>query len=87
MKVILQAVTARINGKLIGYEGINDSYTSVQLCVKKADLDKETIKVLSDNRFIFESEDSFNLGENEAKDYQMKYGNLEVQIEDFEVKE
>ena len=39
MKILLKAVVARFNGKVIAYEGINDIYTIVQLCVSKNDLD------------------------------------------------
>lgn len=82
MKADIQVLVARFKGVAISYEGINDCYTTVQLCVKKCDLDDETIDILHNTRYVYESDTGFNLGENEAKDYQSNYGkDLTVQIE------
>ena len=86
MKISLQAVVARFNGKVIAYEGINDIYTTVQLCVSKNDLDDTTIELLKNTQYVYESDTGFNLGENEAKDYQDTYGDsLTVGIETFDI--
>lgn len=86
MKILLKAVVARFNGKVIAYEGINDIYTIVQLCVSKNDLDDTTIELLKNTKYVYESEHGFNLGENEAKDYPDTYGdNLTIGIETFNI--
>jgi hypothetical protein len=86
MKADIKALVARFNGKAISYEGINDSYTTVQLCVKKADLDEATIEYIKGSKYIYDFGDGFNLGEHEAKDYPYNYGeSLTVSIETFEI--
>lgn len=86
MKISLQAVVARFNSKIIAYEGINDLYTLVQLCVNKDDLDDITINTLQNTKYVYESDTGFNLGENEAKDYPDTYGDsLTVGIETFDI--
>lgn len=85
MKVKVEFITARLNGKILFVEAINDCYTEVQVIVYKRDLDEESIKALHDNKYICEYEDSFNLDSCEAKDACDTYGNLVVSIETKEI--
>lgn len=88
MKVQVQFITARLNGKLLFIEAINDCYTEVQVIIKKCDLDAESLDALSGNLVVTKYAESFNLGSYEAKDACGIYDNLVVAIEskiiDFE---
>lgn len=85
MKVKVEFITARLNGKILFVEAINDCYTEVQVIVYKRDLDEESIDVLSGNFCVTESKNSFNLGSYEAKDACDTYGNLVIAIEHKEI--
>lgn len=88
MRVKVEFITARLNGKVLFVEAIQDCYAEVQIIVSKEDLDEITLEVLSGNLVVTENENSFNLGCYEAKDHCDAYGNLVVAIEsrtiDFE---
>ncbi len=89
MKVKVEFITARLDGKLLMVEAIQDCYTEVQVIVHKDTLDDKSIEILRENSvFIREYEDIFNIGSYEAKDACGIYGNLVVAIEskiiDFE---
>ena len=82
----LQAVVARIDGIPVSIEGINDSYTPVQMIVPKEKLNDEALEFLRSVPWIYESDTAFNLGEDEAKDQHKEIGNLKVSMETIEVK-
>ena len=89
MKVKVEFITARLDGKLLMVEAIQDCYTEVQVIVYKETLDDKSIEILRKNSvFIREYKDTFNIGSYEAKDACGIYGNLVVAIEskiiDFE---
>ena len=82
----IEVLVIRVNGKVVDFEGINDHYTIVQLSVKKEDLDVEALEYLKNEQYVTEYEDSFYLGENEAKDCYLEVGNLSIQMETPKVK-
>ena len=89
MKVKVEFITARLDGKLLMVEAIQDCYTEVQVILHKDTLDDKSIEILRENSFfIREYKDTFNLGAYEAKDICGTYCNLVVAIEskiiDFE---
>lgn len=88
MDIKVEFITARLNGKLLFVEPIQDCYSEVQVIVYKSDLDTVTLDALIGNMFVNEFDNSFNLGCYEAKDCTGTYGNLVVSIEtrtfDFE---
>ena len=81
MKLEVEIITARLNGKLIFAEAIQDCYTNVQVILKKEDLDEDTIDTLRRVEWYTEFDDSFNLGECEAKNVCGQYGNLNIWLE------
>ena len=89
MKVKVEFITARLDGKLLMVEAIQNCYTEVQVIVNKNTLDDKSTEILRENSyFIREYKDTFNIGSYEAKDACGIYGNLVVAIEskiiDFE---
>lgn len=85
MKVQVEFITARLNGKVLFVEAIQDCYTEVQIIIPKEDLDVQTTNVLEKNSFVYSCQNSFNLGCYEAKDLVGNYGNLVVAIESREI--
>lgn len=85
MKFNLQAVVARIDGEAVSIEGINDSYTHLQMIVPIEGLDDKALTYLRNKPYITENRCSFNLGKNEAKDQFLEIGNLFVSTETFQV--
>ena len=89
MEVKVEFITARLNGKLLFVEAIQDCYTSVQLHLDMEDLDNVSIEAFRKDNFARETDyNTFYLGEFKAKDICGVYGNLVVAIEskiiDFE---
>lgn len=85
MKVQVEFITARLNGKLLFVEVIRDCYTEVQIIVNKNGLDEVSLDALSGNLCVTEFDDLFDLGSYEAKDHCDTYGNLVVTIESREI--
>lgn len=87
MKINVELIVARLNGKVIFAEALNDCYTPVQVILNKIDLDEVTINELKSNTYVYEYENSFNLGENEAKDIVdiNSYNSLKIRIETKEI--
>ena len=84
MKIKVELIVARINGKVIFAEALNDCYDEVQVIVNKNDLDEESIECLSCVGWISIYDDAFNM-QGEAKDSTGTYGNLVVAIETKEI--
>lgn len=88
MKVQVEFITVRLNGKLLFVEAISDHYAEVQIIIPKEDLDERTLEVLSANLIVTEFEDSFFIVCNEAKDSCDTYCDMVIAIEsktiDFE---
>ena len=89
MKVKVEFITARLNGKVLFVEAIQDCYTSVQLHLDMEDLDNVSIEAFRKDNFARETGyNTFYIGEFEAKDICGVYGNLVVAMEskiiDFE---
>ena len=89
MKVKVEFITARLDGKLLIVEAINNCYTEVQVFVYKETLDDKSIEILRLNSgFIREYKDTFCFECCEAEDIRGTYGSLVVDIEskiiDFE---
>jgi hypothetical protein len=89
MKVNVGFVTARLNGKLLFVEVIQDAYTSVQISLNVEELDEESIKVFRKDKYVIETDyNTFYLGEFEAKDICGVYGSVIITTEsrtiDFE---
>lgn len=85
MKVKVEFIVARLNGKILFIETIQDCYSNVQVIISKSDLDEDTIKEFQSLRYKTESETDFNLGECEAKDITGKIGNVVIAIETKEI--
>ena len=85
MKVKVKFIVARLNGEIIFIEAINDTYTEVQVIIRKDKLDEISIKALQEVNHIMEFKDSFNLGTYEAQDSCGIYGNLKIAIENKEI--
>ena len=88
-KVDVQFITARLNGKLLFVEAIQDCYTSVQLHLDMEDLDNVSIEAFRKDNFARETGyNTFYIGEFEAKDICGVYGNVIITTEsrtiDFE---
>jgi hypothetical protein len=82
----IEVLAIRVDGKVVDFEGINDCYTNIQVCISKDyNLDETALKKLRDDRFTSEYDDSFNLGEAEAGDMTFTSGNLSVMIESFPI--
>ena len=81
MEVKVEFITARLNGKLLFVEAIQDCYTEVQIIINKGDLDVATLDALSGNLYATEFAESFNLGWYEAKDLRGVYGNVIIATE------
>lgn len=89
MKIKVEFITARLNGKLLFVEAIQDAYTSIQISLNVEELDEESIKVFRKDKYVIETDsNTFYLGEVEAKDICGKYGNVIITTEsrtiDFE---
>lgn len=84
MKVKVEFVVARLDGKIIFIEPIQDMYTTVQVILNKTDLDEITINDLSVDHYVREDDTFFNLGECEAKDIK-SIGNVSIKIESKEI--
>ena len=89
MEVKVEFITARLNGKVLFVEAIQDCYTSVQLHLDMEDLDNVSIEAFRKDNFARETGyNTFYIGEFEAKDICGVYGNLVVAMEskiiDFE---
>ena len=54
MEVKVEFITARLNGKLLFVEAIQDCYTEVQIIINKGDLDVATLDALSGNLYATE---------------------------------
>ena len=85
----VQFITARLNGKVLFVEAIQDCYTNVQLHLDMEDLDNVSIEAFRKDNFARETGyNTFYIGEFEAKDICGVYGNLVVAMEskiiDFE---
>ena len=86
MKLEVEIFTIRVNGIIVKAEGIQDCYTTVQSFIRKEwDLNDEVLSILLNDKYVVEHEDSYYLGENEAKDVTGTYGNLKLSIETVEI--
>ena len=82
----INVLTIRVNGIIVKAEGIQDNYTIVQPFIRKEwDLNEEAISVIKNDRYAQEYEDSYYLGENDAKDVTGTFGNLKLSIESVEI--
>lgn len=82
MKLDIEIFTIRVNDIIVKAEGIQDNYTIVQPFIRKEwDLNEEAISVIKNDRYAQEYEDSYYLGENDAKDVVGTFGNLKISIE------
>lgn len=82
MKIKVEFITARLNGKLLFVEAINDCCAEVQVIVRKSDLDDKSLDSLSGDLTVTEFADSFNLGSWDATGC---YGNVVIAIETKEI--
>ena len=85
MKVNVEFIVSRLNGKILFIETIQDCYSNVQVIISKSDLDEDTIKDFQSLRYKTENETGFNLGECEAKDITGKIGNVVIAIETVKI--
>lgn len=86
MKTEVKVFVIRVNEEVVYLEGIQDEYTTVQPFIRKEwDLDEEARDVLNKSKYVVEYEDSYYLGETEAKDITGTHSNLKLSIEEIEV--
>ena len=86
MKLEVEIFTIRVNGIIVKAEGIQDRYTIVQPFIRKEwNLNEEALSILLNDKYVIDNEDSYYLGENEAKDVTVTFGNLKLSIETVEI--
>ena len=85
MKIRVHVITARINGKLIFAEGIQDAYSEILVEIDKDELDEASIIALREDKYTRDYDSYFTLGTSEAKDTVGTYGNLIIAIESKEI--
>lgn len=82
MQIEVEVFTIKVDDVVVYGESIQDMYTTVQPKVEKSwNLNEESLDLFSKDKYVYNYEDYFHLGEFEAKDVTGTYGNVKLSIE------